>query len=231
MIRFMRLLLSQIFPNCYLKYSFNNNFFQHLYVRPNRGPYLIIGKNIRFQTDTANNATYLLADSIKLHTKHHTSITLKQIKYHIHHSISAEYIKLIIKSFSASINDFSLTFAPYLQFKFKNIQIQNYITVQRFDRHLPIEFNLLKPITIRIPEVRIFQRPSLQTLKDWKQSIIQWVPQEESDDPLPEIHISSLFIRHIPTGWYRCISPISIGANFKNFWQIWEHIIRAVIRI
>ena len=227
----MRLILSQILPNCYLKYSFNNNFFQHLYLRPNRGPQLIIGKNIRIQTDTANNALYLLADSIKLYTKNFTNITMKNVKYHIHQNISVEQLKITIKDFSISINSFYLTFQPQLQFKFKNIQLQNYITIQRFDKNLPIEFNLSKPIILRIPEIRIFQRPSIQTLKQWKESIIQWIPNDESDEPMPEIHLSSLFIRHVPTGWFRCISPISIGANFKNFWQIWEHIIRAVIRI
>ena len=227
----MRLLLSKLLPNCTFRYSFRNSMFPFLWIRPTKGACLIRCNNVSIRHDSLTSSTSIHADTITIFLTHNTKIVCTSVVYTIHSTITIESIQCTVGSFPVSIQSFQCLFQTPIQFSLSSLSFLHYASIQRFDRTIPITFSLSKPYILRIPEIRIFHRPSVTTLTQWKHDISLWIPNEETNDPLPEIHLSSLFIRYMPTQWYRCLSPISIGSSFKHVWDIWEHVVRAVLHI
>ena len=99
------------------------------------------------------------------------------------------------------------------------------------DDGVVITFHNNTSITIKINEIRIFKNINFHTLTLIKKDIDNLIPQENSNNKMPIIHFSSIFVRFLPLGLYRCISPISIGGKYQSIWEIWEHIILSFTRI
>ena len=200
-------------------------------LRPLTSSFFIVGKEITLHL---NQTTQMIVGKrLTLFTKHQTKIEAYGISYIIHKKINLSKLVVSIGCFTCVLENVTIEFKSPTTISIQSIQIQNFVTIQRFDRHIPTQIKIMSSqlFTIRLPEIRIFSTPSISVLNNWKQSITKWIPKEEGDDPLPEIHISSIFIRYIPRKWFRCIQPISIGNNFKNIWEIWEHLVRAITRI
>lgn len=167
------------------------------------------------------------ADMIQIHTKHQTSVTLTNVRYVIHETISVQSAEVKIGDLSFTLHDIRVTFSSPIQLSFQSVHLDSYVTMRRFDRNEPMQYLWKEPYIIRIPEVRIHKRPSLSMVQRWKHSVERWFPKESNDAPLPIIHVSSVFIRY--RSWTRCIAPISTGN--KSIWELYEHVVRALMRI
>lgn len=157
------------------------------------------------------------------------------IQYTIHSHISIQELQFNIAGVHFKFSDINIHFQKdSTKITIEHIEIGSFFIIKRFQGghpNLSIEIKKDSSIVIIVPEVRIISIPSLSLLRNIQSKLETLIPNDDSDDPLPTIHISSIFIRYLPMKWNKCISPISIGGTFKNFWDVWEHIVRAIIRI
>ena len=217
----MKLILSQFLPPIHLYYTSSGNLFPFILIRLRNSPVLIRIYGLKII------GSLITADSITIHTKHKTKITFYNVQYRIHEYITVQSVEISINTLSIFLHMVTLRFNPTFHVLFESLEVKPFVTVKRFDKNEPIMLEWKQPYSIRIPEVRIHTRPPVSLIQSWKSSIDAWIPKEKNEEPLPVIHISSIFIRF--HSWCRCIAPISTGN--KSIWELYEHIVRAVIRI
>ena len=217
----MKLILQQFLHNFALKYSHHQNRFPFLFFR-------FRNKALQIRVfGLAVKGKLVTADTIVIYLQNRTKIVCKSIVYTIHSDIFIESIDCKIGTFPLRFQHCSITFGDSISFTFQSIHIGSFVSIMRYDRESNIQFLLQQPYKIQIPEVRIHTRPPVSLLQSWKQSFKRWIPNEKSDEPLPQIHLSSIFIRY--HSWTKCIAPISTGT--KSIWELYEHVVRAIIRI
>ena len=235
----MQALINTFLPNSIFTYKQHNNqlFFKEAKLRPFCKSIILHGKDI-FSTIYSNASNqkkdYVFIKTLRLYTRNKTRIVFENIRIQISDTISIRVGEIIgqIGSFTFTMEQAQLNITEK-QLHVKTIRIGTYITISRFDSSSPhIHIQWGEKITISIPEIRIHSTPSIQLFQSWKASIDKWVPKEKSDDPLPEIHISSIFIRFVQfRNMVKTIRPISIGTQHQSIWELWVHIIHALIGI
>lgn len=226
-------ILFSLLPKCRIQYTRNKAhplFFDSLFIRPFSDS--LCGKATNLQVSFENGIPKITAEYANVFYK--LKCILRQVVYIIHKEISIRECIIKIGSLTITFHDIKVLFQESIQITIHEIKISDCITIKRFDRIEPLLINLGKNnngIMIRIPEIRLYRTPTISNMLQWKQDIQRILPTEESDEPLPKVHVSSIFVRHVPTGWFRCISPISIGFTYNTIWELWEHCVRAITRI
>ena len=235
----MQTLINTFLPNSIFTYKQHNNqlFFKEVKLRPLCKSIILHGKDI-FSTIYSNASNqkkdYVFIKKLRLYTRNKTRIIFENIRIQIADTISIRIGEITgqIGSFSFTLEQAQLNITEK-QLHIKTIRIGPYITISRFDSSSPhIHIQWGERITIQIPEIRLHSTPPIHLFQSWKASIDKWVPKEKSDDPLPEIHISSIFIRFVQLrNMVKTIRPISIGTQHQSIWELWVHIIHALIGI
>lgn len=227
----MNTLLCKFLPNAIIDYTIHTNnsfYFSDLKIRPFRSGLVAFLNTIKCQLDTED--PIVTCNLVTLFFKIKSKI--KDVTYTIHKELHIREIDVNIGGLRFCVKNLRVLFSDSISITIDEIAIGQFIVCKRFDRYVPIKIQFIqKEIIVQIPEVRIYQNPPIRLIMNFKRKLETLIPNDDSDAPLPKIHMSSIFIRHVPTSWIRCISPISIGYNYKSIWEIWEHIVRAITRI
>ena len=227
----MNTLLCKFLPNAIVDYTIHTNnsfYFPYLKIRPFRSAIVACLNTIKCSLDTED--PIVTCDLASLFFK--LKWELKHITYIIHKELHIREINVNIGGLGFCVKNLRVLFDDSITITIDEIAIGQYIVCKRFDRYVPIKIQFIhSEIIIKIPEVRIYQNPPLRLIMNFKRKLQSIVPDDDNDAPLPKIHMSSIFVRHVPTSWVSCISPISIGFNYTSIWEIWEHVVRAITRI
>lgn len=227
----MNTLLSHFLPTSILQYTIHtdpNLHISHLQLRPFRSGLVATFQNIRLNDTTIHCQTAKVYYTQSILEAFH-------ISYSIHSSIYIQTARISIAGTIVELCDIRILFSDsdgFTTITIGDIRVPSIMTIRRFDIPMNLTIRILDGIIhISIPEVRIVSHPSLRQLQRIQQWVQHILPPDDPNTSPPKIHISSIFIRHMITGWSRCISPISIGFSHTSIWEISEHIIRALTRI
>jgi hypothetical protein len=224
----MNTLLSHFLPNAIVEHQIHTYpkfFISHLKLRPFRS-----GLVAMFQDLSLIDSNTIQCKIAKLF--YGISLQAIQVQYSIPHTITIQSARVSIGGTIVELNHITIDISDSITITIGDVRIPSILSIQRFDTPMNLTIRIHKGvISVNIPEVRIFSHPSLQQLQRIQTTIQRILPPEDPNAPPPKLHISSIFLRHMGTGWTRCISPISIGFSHQSVWEITEHIIRALVRI